>query len=270
MSEGPHVYTLEELKQTIDDWAAERNRYPLEAINQHLLPVISDIVTGYSGRLRYAGFWIDEANDDIREAHGFLNENNQKEGPWVYWYGESGTPILDTFNNYHDDQLDGDVYEFHSNGTISGLDQYINGQKDGLCIRYSDGGIITLTGQYHNDLNEGEWIQYSNTGKLASISRYKDGVNDGDSVAYYKNRTTIKSITHFSDGVVTTHSTYYPTGMKQHEVSYADGMIKEENHYYPSGQIRSRNVPPLVTKYNEDGTQIVEPPTTRLPLMRQI
>ena len=80
----------------------------------------------------------------------------------------------------------GEYFEYHENGSIRGICNYLDDKLNGLCKNYDQNGTIRLLYNYVNGLKCGEYINYYNDGKIKFKCNYVNGLKCGEYIRYNK------------------------------------------------------------------------------------
>ena len=118
--------------------------------------------------------WLEDLSSQLkwhqdRHKKGYLNADDQRIGPWEYYY-QNGNLL--SKGEYLNGQRIGAWEFYYPNGNLSSKGEYLNDQKTGPWELYHYNGNLLAKGEYLNDQKTGPWEFYSRKGKLGYIVNY--------------------------------------------------------------------------------------------------
>jgi antitoxin component YwqK of YwqJK toxin-antitoxin module len=155
-------------------------------------------VKNENGRI-VAAAYFDQAGKEIasyQELNGKLNgrshfptgevrseysyDNGKASGKWKY-YDRSG--YLESEYEYVNDEIHGQVVEYHPNKVVKVKLYYDHGKKHGLYQQYFTNGKMHTQGWYAQGLTQQRWLSYHPNGAIKSDEYFLNGQQAGK--AYY-------------------------------------------------------------------------------------
>ncbi len=167
------------------------------------------------------GYWIAFYKNGHKQAEGFFNAENNKDGTWKYFYDNGVLQSLETDSN---GVLTDTLKIFHENGTVKGLLPYNrNGLRNGTVQYFFNCGDIRETTPYRNGLREGTSRLYYAGNKPAAEMHYVHDTLDGPYRTYYTPGNKHEIYKYTNGKIEGTYLEYYSTGMLKEKGNYAEG-----------------------------------------------
>ncbi|OFY91199.1 MAG: hypothetical protein A3K10_15635 [Bacteroidetes bacterium RIFCSPLOWO2_12_FULL_31_6] len=194
----------------------------------------------YNKNNKMSGYWETYSTKyGFIESKGVLNDEEQKEGEWI-WYFENGN--IEVLANFKNGKLDGFYQYFFDNGILNYSLSYIEGEPDSEYKLYNKKGALTEHKFFSNGKLNGLYTSYYDVGEdyPEVMIPYKNGVIDGIVTKYYLNGQK-SFITTFVDGKKEgIEKEFYKNGTLSSDVEYKDGQLNGYyKTYHPNGQLQS-------------------------------
>ena len=103
----------------------------------------------------------------------FLNNNHEKEGKYLEYYGDGKLRKSATYAN---GLLNGVDSLFYSNGQIESVCKYADQKREGVYKEYYPSGKIKYEITYIDGIKDGQYTYYGEDGKVIESSYYMNGV----------------------------------------------------------------------------------------------
>ncbi len=149
------------------------------------------------------------------------------------------TGIVKTRANYEDNQLNGILERYDSDGHILAEEKYQHGLLEGqVCIYYPQKNKIRETRYYkENKLDGKREIFYSN-GKKSLEEIYEKGKLNGLKQVFYENGNLNLKEIYVNDKLESEKSYYYQDGSLWYKENYSNGKLEGEKlTYYPNKKL---------------------------------
>ncbi len=200
-------------------------------------------------------------SNNIPVAAGMLNQDNNEQGYWKYFFKNQLLASEGAFNNGVKEGLWKTYYE---DGNIKEIMNYQNGKLNGEYTYFYKNGAPSTKVKYTADFYDGTLELYYATGQIKQSMEYKMGKQIGKEIYYNSNGSKKYEITVIDGHVQGEVKQYYPSGKLKEIVNFTDGkrngkgteyhengnLYTEGNYlngqntgawkyYYPSGKLRS-------------------------------
>lgn len=182
--------------------------------------------TEENGVLKGKGFY-----PDGRLRSEIEYKNGQPTGEWKYYY-HSG--ILESTNEYLDDNLHGQVVDYYPNKSIKSKIYYENGNKHGPYESFYSNGKTESQGWYQSDMAQGRWLFFHPTGSIKSDEYYLNDELTGESYYYSLEGKLFQKIK-FTDSEITELINYNEAGDQVSQSVEENDQISVTLNY-PSGR----------------------------------
>ena len=111
-----------------------------------------------------------------------LNNNNQKNGPWIEYHEKTNTKRYT--GNFKNNKPTG-IFNYYSvEGFLFAKLNFIN-DSIAESKMFFDSGKIMAQGIFLNKIKEGKWITYSRYGDILNVFNFKKGEMDGKQLLYF-------------------------------------------------------------------------------------
>ncbi len=122
-----------------------------------------------------------------------------------------------------DNKRSGSWIEYHPDGEISTVENYVGGKREGVALKMASRGQVELKSKYHEGVLHGPWTQYK-FGKVIEERNYNMGKLDGV-VKTYEDRTwKLKQEVQYKNGLQDGFFRYYDeNGKITLEYEYKNG-----------------------------------------------
>jgi antitoxin component YwqK of YwqJK toxin-antitoxin module len=178
---------------------------------------------------------------------------DKKEGQYLEYYDITG--VIKIMCDYVNDQIHGEYYEYHKDGSIYITGYYINGLKNGEFKTYVR-GLKYLT-NYVDGKKEGPCIEYyySDNGILDehTIYNYKNNLRHGLCGMYAPGKKIIEETIYVNGEPHGECKSYWPNGNLSSTSFYQNGLLEgEQLEYHDNGIIKSKCTYLHGQKHGED------------------
>jgi antitoxin component YwqK of YwqJK toxin-antitoxin module len=215
-------------------------------------------------------------------------KNGRRNGKKLEWSSTTHQKTLDA--DYIDDQLNGKLQIWYSDGTPRALSNFVHGQEDGVQQTWHENGKLASQIEFHDGQKSGSAREWYATGQIRMQSRYHNGGLQGMLTQWYPDgakRSEVSFVDNEKQGTLTqwydstdkqqvvslienyehgrkngVQATYYESGKKLLQVTSRDGERQGPwAEWYETGQVKSKGVykddqlDGPVWFYYEDGKQ---------------
>ncbi|GAB2492758.1 toxin-antitoxin system YwqK family antitoxin [Algoriphagus taiwanensis] len=126
---------------------------------------------------------------------------------------------------FKDNQPDGLMEEFYSNGQLKKLVNFSEGKLNGDFFEFSITGDVLLSGRYKDGLKVGEWNSYYRNGAKKSEYSYSNNLLYGTYKAFFPNGNLQKSVEYQNDQEHGPYMRFHEDGQPEIIAAFANGEL---------------------------------------------
>ncbi|MBC7384258.1 MAG: hypothetical protein H7296_14925 [Bacteroidia bacterium] len=214
------------------------------------------------------GDWLFLSKEGSTDAIGQFNEKGEKTGSWHFFHTSGDTSKMITYKagksegpykiyrnsflketgNYINGNLDGEILDYYSDGTIASKDQFLNNKRNGAGIAYYIMGNTRYQYIYENNLLKGAFTENYPNNKLAEISTFEAGKHIGNYKLFYIDGQLKKEFNYTAGIIEGPYKTYWRNGTVESEGNAVKGSVSGKwKYYYSDSSIKE------LSTYDESG-----------------